>query len=64
MTHLTSGPMTVYTKFAIATLVLLVTGCAAPPPGEITVSECSMVFGGPGMTFLGCESGPYVNQTP
>ena len=53
--------MTVYIKFV---LVLLVTGCAATPPAGITVSECDMVFGGVGMQFLGCESGPYVNQTP
>jgi len=55
--------MTVYTKIATATLVLLVTACTSTPPAVITVSECDMVFGGAGMTFLGCESGPFVNQT-
>lgn len=55
--------MTVYIKIAIATLVLLVTACTSTPPAVITRSECNMVFGGPAMTFLGCESGPFVNQT-
>jgi len=57
-------PMTVYTKIATATLVLLLTACSTPVyHADTTVDpECHMVFGGQGMTFLGCESGPYVNK--
>jgi hypothetical protein len=50
----------------IITLVLLLTACAQAPVYLVDKSvdpECSMVFGGTGMQFLGCESGPYVNQT-
>ena len=54
--------MTVYTNVV---LVLLLTACSAPVPHRDTSidPECSMVFGGQGMQFLGCESGPAVNQT-
>ena len=58
--------MTAYTKIAITTLVLLLSACSSAPAGHRDTSvdpECHMVFGGTGMQFLGCESGPYVNQT-
>jgi len=54
--------MTVYIKIVASTLGLLVSACAVTAPTPVT-SECAMVFGGQGMTYLGCESGPGVNQT-
>lgn len=50
----------------IYALASLLTACSAPVYRADTGidPECSMVFGGQGMTFLGCESGPPVNQTP
>ena len=55
--------MTVYINIAV---VLLLCACSSAPvrPVDTTVDpECSMVFGGQGMQFLGCESGAFVNQT-
>jgi hypothetical protein len=41
-------------RFVTSTLGLLLTACAvtAPTPAP---SECEMVFGGEGMTYLGCS---------
>jgi len=54
--------MTVYIKIATSTLGLLLFGCAAVAPAPAP-AECAMVFGGQGMTYLGCETGSSVYQT-
>ena len=57
--------MTVYIKIATYTLGLLLMGCSATTLHRDTSvdPECAMVFGGAGMTFLGCESGSFGIQT-
>lgn len=51
-------------RFITYTLCSLIMGCSAPADHRDTTvdPECEMVFGATGNQFLGCLSGPFVNQ--